>query len=122
MITYLKDTNMFDFAENTNVMFTIPVNTVGVMGKGLALEAREMFPDLNLQYQALCREGNCNVGQINIVESNGLMFILFPTKKHFKDASQLEYIQNGMHHLAYVFINDIYDHQILIPKLGCGLG
>ncbi len=112
------------------------VNTVGVMGKGLALEFRQRFPTNFRAYAAACRQGEVQVGRMFVMEmqSTRQLFapggegaaepryiINFPTKQHWRDPSRLEYVRNGLVALA----EEIHSRQlrsIAIPPLGCGNG
>jgi O-acetyl-ADP-ribose deacetylase (regulator of RNase III) len=62
------------------------VNTVGVMGKGIALQFRSAFPEMFKEYERACRRGEVNLGAMHVWETNavnGPRFIInFPTKGH----------------------------------------
>jgi O-acetyl-ADP-ribose deacetylase (regulator of RNase III) len=76
------------------------VNTVGVMGKGLALKFKERFPENYEAYAAACREGRVRVGEMFVTpvsQTRGPRWIVnFPTKRHWRDPSQLQWIQDGL--------------------------
>lgn len=61
-------------------------NTIGVMGKGIALQFKQAFPDVFKRYAKDCRAGNVQVGKMHVVPVEGLtnpkFIINFPTKKH----------------------------------------
>lgn len=101
------------------------VNTVGVMGKGLALQFKRRFP-LNFEvYTMACSRGEVQVGCMLVVEtagSPGPRFIInFPTKRHWRDPSRLEYVRAGLSALvSEIKTRDI--RSIAIPPLGCGNG
>lgn len=131
---YLMKGDMFFSRLQT---LTISVNTVGVMGKGLASRAKYQFPDVYVRYEDLCRDRTLQVGKpalvkretsiaselsdLPIEDETGTWFLLFPTKKHWKEDSKLEYIIDG---LAY--LKDNYAKwgitSLAMPALGCGLG
>src|SRR4029077_3254662 len=97
------------------------VNTVGVMGKGLALQFKHRFPHNYEVYAGACRRGEVQVGSMLVVEttgSKGLRFIInFPTKKHWRDPPRLEYVRAGLVALVReVRTRDI--RSIAIPPLG----
>lgn len=118
-------------------MLTVSVNTVGVMGAGVAARAKYQFPWLYVQYQDLCKHGVLDVNRPCIVStevslqekllgevdnsSKNTKFLLFATKKHWKNPSQLAWIESG---LKEVLKNkDVWKLESLaIPALGCGLG
>jgi O-acetyl-ADP-ribose deacetylase (regulator of RNase III) len=102
-----------------------PVNTQGVMGKGLALAFKNEFPENFRAYAQACQSGQVRTGQMFITEQQALLgprwIINFPTKQHWRDPSKLEWIDQGLEDLRAV----LTEKQILsvaIPPLGCGLG
>ena len=111
---------------NANVEALVnTVNTVGVMGKGLALQFKQRFPSNFEVYAEACRQGKVQVGRMLVVETAkgaGPRFIInFPTKKHWRDPSRLEYVRDGLIALvSEIKTRDI--RSIAIPPLGCGNG
>jgi len=105
----------------------VPVNTVGVMGAGLALEAKQQCPRMFEEYKEWCVINQLYTGitrtftDMRGKESIFRWFVLFPTKKHWKNPSKLEYISNGLESLKQD-IEWFHIKSIAIPKLGCGLG
>ena len=110
----------------------IPVNTVGVMGKGLALHAKLIFPEVYEFYKDLCDEGICKIGEVYPVDrkyvlemdkvSNPQTVICFPTKDHWKNPSDIHFIERGLEDLVKFLYRSPFIERIGIPKLGCGLG
>lgn len=102
-----------------------PVNCMGVMGKGLALKFKERFPQNYTAYKFDCQRKSVRVGEMHIcfIHKHGYpkYIINFPTKIHWKDSSQLSYINAGLHSLLRC-IEELNLKSIAIPKLGCGLG
>jgi O-acetyl-ADP-ribose deacetylase (regulator of RNase III) len=102
-----------------------PVNTAGVMGKGLALQFKQAYPDNFRVYRNACDLGFVRLGRIFMYATNlpgNPRFILnFPTKGHWRDASRLGDIKAGLDDLRQ-FIADFKVRSIAIPALGCGLG
>lgn len=102
-----------------------PVNTVGVMGKGLALAVKKTYPHAFIDYQAACKRGDVQVGRMFVTENTGLdgprWLIHFPTKQHWRHPSRLEWIQSGLVDLRRV-VAELKIRSIAIPALGCGLG
>src|SRR5258708_2769234 len=77
-----------------------PVNCVGIMGKGLALQFKNQYPDMFSFYKKLCDTRQIKVNETKIyTHSNELKIILFPTKNHWKNPSKLEWIENGLEDL-----------------------
>lgn len=104
-----------------------PVNCVGVMGKGLALAFKQRYPDNYAAYRKACQTHELQIGRIFTYRLKGdgegkLHYIInFPTKNHWRDASKVSYIEQGLDALART-IEEIPIHSIAIPPLGCGLG
>ena len=100
-----------------------PVNTAGVMGKGLALEFKRRFPDVFAAYAAAHEQGGLRVGRVHVVhrdESPRYVFNL-TTKKHWRGRSRLEYIRLGVEDLA-LQVRRLEVRTLAVPALGCGLG
>jgi O-acetyl-ADP-ribose deacetylase (regulator of RNase III) len=101
------------------------VNTVGVMGKGIALQFKNRFPKNYKIYKDACKNKSFNIGEVLVVEDGDLMdkkiIVNFPTKAHWKSPSKYEYIESGLKALVkYLKSNKI--ESIAIPPLGCGNG
>ena len=101
------------------------VNEVGVMGKGIALMFRETFPDNARAYEDACKAGDVHVGHVLATRNPALLgprwIIHFPTKKHWRNPSRLEWIRDGLKDLMKVVRqNEI--HSVALPPLGCGNG
>ena len=101
------------------------VNTVGVMGKGIALMFKERFPDNFREYYKACKSKSLNVGTLFVTEPRELdgprWIVNFPTKTHWRGDSRLEWIVSGLEALQeFVIANDV--KSIAIPPLGAGNG
>lgn len=112
-----------DMFQSNATYFVNAVNTVGISGKGLALQVKRLYPESVVEYETACKEGKFRVGDVLIVPTNdGKHIIHFPTKKHWKNQSQYQYIEEGLdalHRLCSEIPNGAI---IAIPQLGCGLG
>lgn len=99
------------------------VNTVGVMGKGIALMFKEAFKANFLAYQEACRHGEVEVGRMFVTERIGRprWIVNFPTKKHWRHPSKLSWVVEGLEDLRRV-IEDRQIRSIALPPLGCGSG
>jgi O-acetyl-ADP-ribose deacetylase (regulator of RNase III) len=101
------------------------VNTVGVMGKGIALQFKERFPENFIEYKKACKSGELKTGKMFVTEVSRLegprWVINFPTKKHWKLGSSYSYIEEGLEDLIKV-IEDKKISSIAIPPLGAGHG
>ena len=121
MITYQTGNILHDQADaiiNT-------VNTVGVMGKGLALQFKKAFPDNFKVYKKACDEQSLVTGQVLSVSLNSMnapfYIINFPTKVHWKGKSKFEYIEEGLKSLK-AEVKRLELKSVAIPALGSGLG
>ena len=118
MLELIEKGNIF----NSSCEFLVnPVNCVGVMGKGLALEFKNKYP-LNFEiYKKACDNASFNIGNLLIVPVDNKFIVNFPTKKHWRNKSDLEFIKIGLEELK-VAIKEFNIKSIALPKLGCGLG
>jgi O-acetyl-ADP-ribose deacetylase (regulator of RNase III) len=102
------------------------VNTVGVMGKGIALMFKEAFPENLRIYQAACKTGDVQLGRMLVTERKDLVngprwIINFPTKKHWRHPSKMEWIIAGLEDLRRV-IAEKGIKSVALPPLGSGNG
>lgn len=122
MIQFLKG-NLLD---STAAALVNTVNTVGVMGKGIALQFKEAFPVNNRKYIEACKAGTLYPGKLLAVKDHNALLgekliINFPTKKHWRHPSKYEYIEEGLKALV-ILIKEQSVKSIAIPPLGCGNG
>lgn len=119
---------------------TISVNTVGVMGKGLASRAKYQFPDVYVFYQDLCKNGKLKMGKPYLYKRESSLdfiladeperlanfnlqtwFLLFPTKRHWRQFADIRGIEGGLKWLLNNYKSEGI-RSLAIPALGCGLG
>ncbi|HWG38311.1 MAG TPA: macro domain-containing protein [Terriglobales bacterium] len=121
MITFTRG-NLLDAGTEALVN---TVNTVGVMGKGIALMFREQYPENFRAYAAACERGQVHVGKVFVTERPALQgprwIINFPTKMHWRQRSRMEWIVQGLADLALV-IRERGIRSIAVPPLGAGNG
>src|SRR5438309_3080812 len=122
MITYTQG-NLLD-ADVEALVNT--VNTVGVMGKGIALMFKEAFPENFLAYSVACKKHEIEVGRIFATERKDLVggpkwIVNFPTKKHWRNPSKIDWIKDGLQDLVR-FIREQKIKSIALPPLGSGNG
>lgn len=101
------------------------VNCVGIMGRGIALQMKNAFPENYREYAAACRRHEVEPGRMLVHETGQLgnprWIINFPTKRHWRGKSRIEDIEAGLSALvAEARARNI--HSIAMPALGCGLG
>ena len=102
------------------------VNTIGVMGKGIALQFKNMFPNNFKQYANACKSKELTIGQLLITQEKSLLLgekiiINFPTKTDWRLPSEYEYIEAGLRELISI-IKEKNIKSIAIPPLGAGNG
>ncbi|MFN4219616.1 MAG: DarT ssDNA thymidine ADP-ribosyltransferase family protein [bacterium] len=119
---------------------TISVNTVGVMGKGLASRTKYQFPDVYVKYQDLCKKGILKMGKPYLYKREASLdyiladepekltdlnlqtwFLLFPTKNHWKEMANLNGVEEGLKWLVENYKKEGIK-SLAVPALGCGLG
>jgi O-acetyl-ADP-ribose deacetylase (regulator of RNase III) len=112
--------DILDFSAHRDTSCTvIPVNCEGVMGKGLALQFKNKYPDLFAEYKNHCDSGDLRIGTVTTSVVNGAWYYYFPTKNIYKESSNIDYIAQG---LAAMALKSYILGPIAFPKLGCGLG
>jgi O-acetyl-ADP-ribose deacetylase (regulator of RNase III) len=101
------------------------VNCVGIMGRGVALQFKNDFPENFKAYKAACDHGELQPGKMFVFETGTLtnpkFIINFPTKRHWRGKSRLEDIDSGLDALVEEIRNRGI-RSIAIPPLGSGLG
>jgi O-acetyl-ADP-ribose deacetylase (regulator of RNase III) len=83
------DYNIFNAEEDAII---VTVNTVGAMGRGIALECKERYPAVYERYHKLCKDGEFTVDKMLRCETKDKPLILFPTKEHWRNPSNLSNI------------------------------
>lgn len=101
------------------------VNTVGVMGKGIALAFKQRFPENFRLYANACRDGRVRVGTMFVTEHASMLdpkwIVNFPTKQHWRNPSRMEWITNGLQDLRR-FLVEKKVQSVALPALGAGNG
>jgi O-acetyl-ADP-ribose deacetylase (regulator of RNase III) len=97
------------------------VNTVGVMGKGLAHVMRERYPEMYRQYKNLCDQELLDVGKLWLWKGPETWVLNFPTKRHWRYPSKLDYIEAGLAKFVQSY-EEKGIREISFPRLGCGNG
>lgn len=117
MIQYVQG-NIFSSKAQTLVN---PVNTVGVMGKGLAYHFKQHYPITFKKYKKACDANLMKPGMLLLTKENGRYILCFPTKEDWKKPSSLEYIEAGLAKLVSKYEEKGIE-SIAFPMLGCGCG
>jgi O-acetyl-ADP-ribose deacetylase (regulator of RNase III) len=108
------------FADGADALVN-PVNCVGVMGKGLALEFKKRFPKNFKAYELYCELGYLDPGETFNYEERDRFIINAATKNHWKGQSRIEYIRDCLNSIRVTLLQNNIE-SIAIPALGCGLG
>lgn len=108
------------------------VNTVGVMGAGVALAFRRRYPDMFRAYELACERGEVRIGSLHTwraddaCSSRGAcspsLIVNFPTKMHWREKSRYEYVRAGLVALRDLLATLEAGKRVVIPALGCGNG
>ena len=121
MIEYVSG----NIVESSAEALVNTVNTVGIMGKGIALAFKQAYPENYEAYRKACGDGDVEVGRMFVYENRALVgpkwIINFPTKMHWRNPSRLEWVERGLQDLRRV-IEDRGIRSIALPPLGCGHG
>lgn len=117
-VRVIRGGNIFETLCDSIVVTT---NTVGVMGAGIAKQAKSEFPGLERVYQEACRRKRHTTERPLICEhESGKTIVCFATKQDWRNPSRVEWIRSG---LQYIVENQhSLGGSVAIPPLGCGLG
>ena len=117
MLTYLRG----DLLSSPAQVQVNTVNTVGVMGKGIALQFKNKYPQMFAAYQKACEKQQLGIGRLYLWKSPEKWVLMFPTKRHWRNPSKIEYVESGLKEFV-----DSYERlgvdSIAFPRLGCGNG
>lgn len=117
MLVYVEQ----DIFQSPAQVLVNPVNVDGVMGKGIAKRYKEVYPDMYKQYRQICEENLLQVGRLWLYKTDNKWILNFPTKKHWRNPSKLEYIELGLQKFV-----ETYEEKgitsISFPRLGVGNG
>ena len=97
------------------------VNCRGVMGAGLALEFKLRYPDMFEQYVKDCSNGSVKIGELKTYDAENVLIVNFPTKDHWREPSELWYIEKGLDYLVKHY-KEWGIKSIAMPPLGCSNG
>ena len=117
MIWYIEG----DLLESPAKVLVNTVNTVGVMGKGIALRFKRVYPEMFKAYRHHCEQENLAIGRLHLYKTRHKWILNFPTKKHWRQPSRVEYIESGLRKFAEVYAERGITN-VAFPALGCGNG
>ena len=120
MAIEITSKNIFDSDKD---MIVCPVNCLGVMGKGLALQFKKAFPDMFEHYRQICKHDLLAIGKLLIWRGKGVNkdVLCFPTKHYWWRPSKMEYIEQGLEKFVNTYKSKNI-HSIAFPLLGAGCG
>ena len=117
MITYIEG----DLFESPAKVLVNTVNTKGVMGKGIALRFKRIYPEMFKSYRSYCEQGRLRVGRLFLYKTRHKWILNFPTKKHWRSPSRVEYIEAGLRAFTHSYAEKGIT-TVAFPALGCGNG
>ena len=117
MIRYIEG----DIFNSPAQVLVNTVNTVGVMGKGIALEFKKRYPDMFQTYKEICDKRKLKTGSLVLCYEPDHWILLFPTKEHWRNPSRLDYIEAGLSKFSRTYAEKGIT-SIAFPRLGCGNG
>ncbi len=117
MLFYLTG-NLFQSPAQTLVN---TVNTVGVMGKGIAKQFKARYPDMFADYKKYCDDKSLTTGKLWLYRTPNRWILNFPTKQHWRSKSRVEWIHAGLEKFAATYAEQGIT-SIAMPQLGCGNG
>jgi len=114
-----------DLLKNDSEAIVNTVNCVGVMGKGIALQFKQRWPQNFKAYAAACERNEVKIGTMFICDlgkwEQPRFIINFPTKVHWRGDSKIEYIKEGLRDLISQ-ADFLGIKSVALPPLGCGNG
>lgn len=117
MLTYVVG----DLFQSPAHVLVNTVNTVGVMGKGIAKTFKKIYPEMFKEYQQLCERKKITIGKLWLYKASHKWILNFPTKTTWRQPSRMEYIEKGLE----TFVASYAERgitSIAFPALGCGNG
>ena len=117
MIRYIEG----DIFKSPAQVIVNTVNTVGVMGKGIALEFKKRYPDMFQAYRDICDRRKLKTGSLMLYYEPDHWVLLFPTKENWRNPSRMEYIEAGLAKFCRTYAEKGIA-SVAFPKLGCGNG
>lgn len=117
MLEYIEG----DIFDSPAQVIVNTVNTVGVMGKGLALAFKQRYPDMFQAYRTACEKHQLSIGKLMLFYEADHWVLLFPTKENWRNPSKPEYLEKGLMKFAACYAEKGIS-SVAFPRLGCGNG
>lgn len=120
MLSIINNKNIL---TSDKLMLVCPVNCNGVMGKGLALQFKQQYPDMFQKYKSICQNNLLNIGKLWIYKNDNYkhQILCFPTKLNWWQPSKVEYVTEGLQKFVDTYKNKNIA-SISFPLLGTGCG
>lgn len=118
MIIYCEKKNLLN---SQATILVNPVNTVGVMGSGLAKGFKDRYPKNYLAYNQYCRSGNYTGGDVFVYQEDKKVIFNIATKINWQNPSKIEWVKKGLIEMRNL-VDTQFPFSTAIPKLGCGRG
>jgi O-acetyl-ADP-ribose deacetylase (regulator of RNase III) len=119
MVTYINEGNIFGITGVNN--YAHGCNCAGAMGKGIAVQFKEKFPAMYLQYKKLCRSGAFTLGEVFMYDyGEGFVFNL-GTQKSWTTKAEISAVDAAIGKMLQLAAENQVK-QIALPKIGAGLG
>lgn len=119
MVTYIESGNIFNIEGVQS--YAHGCNCVGAMGKGIALQFKEKFPGMYLEYKRRCKEGRFKLGDVfEYNYGNGFIFNL-GTQANWRTKADIEAIEQSLKKM-FLISSKVDVQKIALPKIGAGLG
>jgi O-acetyl-ADP-ribose deacetylase (regulator of RNase III) len=117
MIEFLVD----DIFKSNAACLVNTVNCEGFMGKGIAYQFKQKFPENEKYYKKACQNGEVKIGNILLFKEKNKIIANFPTKNKWREKSEYAFIEKGLDNLQEIILSNKID-SVAIPPLGCGNG
>jgi len=117
MLVYLR-TDLFTSPAQTLIN---TVNTIGIMGKGIAKAFKERYPEMFRLYREYCEKGEFQTGNLMLWRGPDRWVLNFPTKTTWRLPSEIEYIESGLRRFVETY-EELGVTSASFPPLGCGNG
>jgi O-acetyl-ADP-ribose deacetylase (regulator of RNase III) len=119
MVKYVEFGDIFNFEDIHN--FAHGCNCAGAMGKGIAVQFKDKFPEMYREYKSLCKDGRFNLGDLFAFQyDKGYIFNL-GTQASWRTKADIDSLQEALLKMLLFASNEKLD-KIALPKIGAGLG
>lgn len=119
MVCYIQEGDIFKIPHVQS--YAHGCNCAGAMGKGIAVQFKERFPEMFTQYKDLCKNGEFGVGDVYKYDyGKGFVYNL-GTQRSWKEKAKSEYVEKSLRTMMYLALEDFVS-EIALLAIGSGLG